>query len=65
MVNFGIGLQLLQIYIVWYWSIAIVDIYEILNNLKTDYLQKVDSFITHSSNLIMNKELERIIEKFK
>lgn len=50
---------------VWYWSIAIVDIYEILNNLKTDYLQKVDSFITHFSNLIMNKELKRIVEKFK
>lgn len=58
MVNFGKNF-------VWYWSIAIVDIYEILNNLKSDYLQKVDSFITHSSNLIMNKELERIIEKFK
>lgn len=58
MVNFGKNF-------VWYWSIAIVDIYEILNNLKTDYLQKVDSFITHFSNLIMNKELERIIEKFK
>lgn len=58
MVNFGKNF-------VWYWSITIVDIYEILNNLKTDYLQKVDSFITHSSNLIMNKELERIIEKFK
>lgn len=39
MVNFGKNF-------VWYWSIAIVDIYEILNNLKTDYLQKVDSFIT-------------------
>lgn len=58
MVNFGKNF-------VWYQSIAFVDIYEILNNLKTDYLQKVDSFITHSSNLIMNKELERIIEKFK
>lgn len=57
MVNFGKNF-------VWYWSIAFVDIYEILNNLKTDYLQKVDSF-THFSNLIMNKELERIIEKFK
>lgn len=57
MVNFGKNF-------VWYWSIAIVDIYEILNNLKTGYLQKVDSF-THFSNLIMNKELERIIEKFK
>lgn len=58
MVNFGKNF-------VWYWSIAFVDIYEILNNLKTDYLQKVDSFIIHSSNLIMNKELERIIKKFK
>lgn len=58
MVNFGKNF-------VWYWSIAIVDIYEILNNLKTDYLQKVDSFITHFSNLIINKELERIVEKFK
>lgn len=57
MVNFGKNF-------VWYWSIAIVDIYEILNNLKTGYLQKVDSF-THFSNLIMNKELERVIEKFK
>lgn len=36
---------------VWCWFIAVVDISEILNNSKIDYLQKVDSFITYFSNL--------------
>lgn len=51
MINFGKNF-------VWYYSI---DIYEILNNSKIDYLQEV-SFITHFSNLIMDKELEGTVE---